>query len=229
MKITTEIRAKGKIMKLHALGIYRKNLIITSALLIAVGFSACGDKKDSEDKENTATIKRVQNAPKIEVVSNKNEYALKVKSDKKGEKGTASNKNSFYYDYGEKSEYDQNAQPANPEASVRVRPRTILDAQMHIRSPYERVQVSLLSRQLSPTFRLKCSACHDDYANGVLGPSLLGKDADYIYNKIIAFKTGKKKNVFMNDLIHHMSDKEIRSIAEDIYNFNLQIQKIRNK
>jgi len=216
-------------MTLHALGIYRKSFIITSALLFAVGFSACGDKKDSKDEKGISSTETVKSAPKIEVVANQNEYALKVKSETVGKQGKSSNKNSFYYDYGEKSEYDQNAQPANPEASVRVRPRTLLDAQMHIRSPYERVQVSLLSRQLSPTFRLKCSACHDDYANGVLGPSLLGKDADYIYNKIIAFKTGKKKNVFMNDLIHNMSDKEIRSIAEDIYNFNLQIQKIRNK
>ena len=100
---------------------------------------------------------------------------------------------------------------------------------MHIRSPYERVQVSLLSQQLSPAYRLKCSACHDDYANGVLGPSLLGRDADYIYNKIHEFKTGKKHNVLMKDLIKNMSDKEIRAIATDIYNFNLEVQKIRNK
>jgi len=217
-------------MELRSLNIYRKSLLILSTLSIIIGITACGDKKESDEKSNVETSSATQTTPKIEVVANKNEYALKVKSDKKEmEKGKSDNKNSFYYDYGEKSEYDQNAQPANQDASVRVRPRTVLDAQMHIRSPYERVQISLLSKQLSPTFRLKCSACHDDYANGVLGPSLLGKDADYIYNKIIAFKTGKKKNVFMNDLIHNMSNEQIRAIAQDIYNFNLQIQKIRNK
>jgi cytochrome c553 len=214
-------------MKLNTLERWKRSLVVTSAFLLAVGFSACGDKKESDAKTTTQTNK---STPKIEVVQNKDTYALKVGSDKKEmQQGKSANQNSFYYDYGEKSEYDQNAQPANEDASVRVRPRTMLDAQMHIRSPYERVQVSLLSRQLSPTFRLKCSACHDDYANGVLGPSLLGKDADYIYNKIIAFKTGKKKNVLMKDLIHNMSDKEIRAIAQDIYNFNKQIQKIRNK
>jgi cytochrome c553 len=217
-------------MELSRLDISKKSFLFATTFLIIVGFCACGDKKESDEKNDVLTSKTNTSTPQIEVVANKNEYAMKVKSDKKMlEKGRSANKKSFYYDYGEKSEYDQNAQPANPDASVRVRPRTLLDAQMHIRSPYERVQVSLLSRQLSPTFRLKCSACHDDYANGVLGPSLLGKDADYIYNKIIAFKTGKKKNVFMNDLIHHMSNKEIKAIAEDIYSFNLQIQKIRNK
>ncbi len=205
-----------------------KSILLASTFLIIISFSACGDKKESDEKSQTASA--TQATPKIEVVANKNEYAVKVEAKSADtSKDKQGNKNSFYYDYGEKSEYDQNAQPANKDASVRVRPRTVLDAQMHIRSPYERIQVSLLSKQLSPTFRLRCSACHDDYANGVLGPSLLGRDANYIYNKIIAFKTGKKKNVFMTDLIRNMSDAEIRKIAEDIYNFNVQVQKIRNK
>jgi len=213
-------------MELWNLNIYKKSFIIASTFLLVVGFSACGDKKESNDAGEESS--KITTTPKIEVVDNKNEYAQKVQS-KKEEKGKSANKNSFYYDYGEKSEYNQNAQPANKDASVRVRPRTVLDAQSHIRSPYERIQVSLLLKQLSPTFRLKCSPCHDDYANGVLGPSLLGRSADYIYNKIHAFKTGKKKNVLMKDLIHKMSDKEIRAIAEDIYKFNLQIQKVRNR
>jgi len=213
-------------MELNNLGIWKKSFFITSSFLIAMSFVACGDKKESDEK-STITKAAEQSTPQIEVVANKNEYAQKVKSDEQQmQNGQSGNKNSFYYDYDKKR---ANAQPANEDAYVREKPRTLLDAQMHIRSPYERVQVSLLSRQLSPTFRLKCSACHDDYANGVLGPSLLGKDADYIYNKIIAFKTGKKENVFMTDLIHRMSDKEIKAIAKDIYKFNLQIQKIRNR
>ena len=208
----------------------KNSILLASAFLIVVGFSACGDKKGSDEKNQTSSTVSTQNSPKIEVVANKNEYALKVHAKStEVSKDKSGNKNSFYYDYGEKSEYDQNAQPANKDASVRIRPRTVLDAQMHIRSPYERVQVSLLAKQLSPTFRLKCSACHDDYANGVLGPSLLGRDANYIYNKIHDFKTGKKKNVLMRDLIHNMSDEDIRAIAKDIYNFNVQVQKIRNK
>jgi len=214
-------------MKSSNLDRYKKSFFLISTFLIIVGFSACGDKEESDKKNNLSADK---STPKIEVVTNNNEYAVKVNSSKKDIKTEKStNKNSFYYDYGEKSEYDQNAQPANKNASVRIRPRTVLDAQMHIRSPYERIQVSLLSQQLSPTFRLKCSACHDDYANGVLGPSLLGHNADYIYKKIIAFKTGKKTNVFMTDLIHNMTDEEIMAIAKDVYKFNLQIQKIRNK
>ena len=208
----------------------KNSILLASTFLIVVGFSACGDKKGSDEKSQTSSTVSTQNSPKIEVVANKNEYAKKVKfNESEMQEGRSANKKSFYYDYGEKSEHDQNAQQENKDVSVRFRPRTVLDAQMHIRSPYERVQVSLLSKQLSPTFRLKCSACHDDYANGVLGPSLLGRDANYIYNKIHDFKTGKKKNVLMRDLIHNMSDEDIRAIAKDIYNFNVQVQKIRNK
>ena len=216
-------------MKISSLDRNKKSFLFASALMLVTSFTACGNKEDSKNKQSSESSISSQSAPKIEVVANKNEHAVKVKEEGVSDEGKSSNKNSFYYDYGVKSDFDLKSQPANKDAEVSVRPRTVLDAQMHIRSPYERIQVSLLSRQLSPTFRLKCSACHDDYANGVLGPSLLGRNVDYIYNKIIAFKTGERKNVFMNDLIHNMSDKEIRSIAEDIYKFNLQIQKIRNK
>jgi cytochrome c553 len=214
-------------MKLYTLERWKRSLVVTSAFLLAISFSACEEKKGSDTDES---VKTSNSTPKIEIVENQDKYALKVASNKKNSiDGKSTNENSFYYDYDIKSNYDQKAQPANKDAEVSIRPRSVLDAQMNIRSPYERVQISLLSKQLSPTFRLKCSACHDDYANGVLGPSLLGKDADYIYNKIIDFKTGKKSNVFMKDLIHNMSDKDIKIIAQDIYNFNKQIQKIRNK
>ena len=207
----------------------KKSILVITFLLIAISFTACGDKKSSDNKNQSNNNISSSTTPKIEVVVNKNEYAKKVNKNTMNNQKNSANKKSFYYDYDIKSDYDLRAQPANKDAEVSVRPRTKIDAYTHIRSPYERVQVSLLSKQLSPTFRLKCSACHDDYANGVLGPSLLGRDVEYIYNKIIAFKTGKKKNVFMKDLIHNMTDEEIHSVAQDIYKFNLEVQKIRNK
>ena len=87
----------------------------------------------------------------------------------------------------------------------------------------------MLVTQLSKKFRIKCSACHDDYANGIIGPSLLERDADYIYKKIMQFKSGEKSNPLMNDLIHMMSDEEIRQMADEIYNFNQELAKIRSK
>ena len=84
-------------------------------------------------------------------------------------------------------------------------------------------------KKLSKNFRIKCSACHDDYANGIIGPSLLSRDSDYIYNKIAEFKSGKKSNPLMDDLIKMMSDDEIRVLADEIYMFNKQIKEMKEK
>ena len=85
----------------------------------------------------------------------------------------------------------------------------------------------MLVKQLSKNFIIKCSACHNDYANGVIGPSLLGKDSDYIFDKIAAFKTGAKKKVLMEGLISQMDDKEIRELANEINQFNNMIKEMR--
>ncbi len=197
-----------------------KLLIYTLCL---VAFIGCGDKKQSDTKESKTLA--TNNNPQIEIEQNTNANEIKVKEKAKTKLQVKDGK-AYYYDYNVNSEYSQNAQPANNDASVREKPRTILDANMHIRSPYERVQISLIVKQLSKNFKLKCSACHDDYANGVVGPSLLGKDADFIYNAINDFKSGKKSNPLMDDLIKMMSDQQIKEIAQEIYKFNNEIEKL---
>jgi cytochrome c553 len=204
--------------------ILKGSLLLASSLMLLSIFNGCSDNGKKETQKQKAS-KVSTGTPQIEVVQNENAHEIKVK-----EKDTdKSQSKSYYYDYGEKAEYSQDAQPANKDASVRVRPRTSIDANMNIRSPYENIKVSLLVRKLSKKFIVKCSACHNDYANGIIGPSLLGKNSDYIFNKIADFKSGKKSNPLMNDLIKMMSDKEIRVMADEIYNFNKEINKMRNK
>jgi len=206
------------------LGDKMKFRILASSLLILSVFTACND--NTEDKNNkkedvvSSTI-----APKIEIVKNENAHAIKVE-EKKSDKTQSK---SYYLDYNVKSAYDQNSQPANKDASVRVKPRTVVDANIHVRSPYEKLQVSLLVRKMGKKFIVKCSACHNDYANGIIGPSLLGKDTDYIFNKIADFKSGRKSNPLMNDLIKMMSNDEIREMAAEVYKFNQEIEAMRNK
>ena len=125
--------------------------------------------------------------------------------------------------------YDPKSQPANKDASVRVKPRTAVDANMNVRSPYEEVQIGLLVGELSKKFRVKCSACHSDYANGVVGPSLLSKSSDEIFSAIADFKSGKKSNPLMDGLIDHMDESEIRELADEIYEFNQKLKEMRSK
>ena len=179
--------------------------------------------KIKSTKKESST--KAAEASKIEVVQNKDAHAIKVEA-KTTDK---SQSKSYYYDYNIKSAYDENSRPANEDASVRVKPRTNIEANMNIRSPYEKVQVSMLVRKLSKEFIVKCSACHNDYANGVIGPSLLGKDSTFIYEQIADFKTGKKSNPLMNDLVKMMDDKEIKKLADEIFEFNKEINKMRDK
>ncbi|MEA2017065.1 MAG: hypothetical protein U9N59_01345 [Campylobacterota bacterium] len=210
--------------------ITKKIFYVLPLILVAI-FTGCGDKSNEETKTSDQMSEvglSNKSTPQIEVIENTNAHEIKVEEKKKSKLHIKDGK-AYYYDYNVESAYDPNSQPANSDAAVRIKPRTVLDANMHIRSPYERVQVSLIVKQLSRDFKLKCSACHDDYANGVVGPSLLGKDISYIYDKIIGFKTGKASNPLMDDLIKKMSDKDIKVMAEEIYEFNKKIQEIRGK
>ncbi|QKF82808.1 c-type cytochrome [Halarcobacter ebronensis] len=196
-----------------------KKILLAAAVAFLI--SGCTDKKE-ENKDNKE-VSQTQAPLKIEVEENKNAKEIKV-ADKLNHE---TSEKSYYMDYGVKSEYDPNSQPANSDASVRVKPRTNIDANMHVRSPYEKIKISLLVKKLSKEFIVKCSACHNDYANGIIGPSLLDKDSDFIFNKIMKFKGDKDANVLMTGLVNQMNEKEIRKIADEIYEFNKQIRDIK--
>jgi len=189
----------------------KQNIYIGICLVLFMSLTGCSndsDKKDTKQKNDIAT--KSVSAPKIEIVENKNAKEIKVKA-KARDKNQS---NSYYYSY-------------NSDSGVNKKQKTVIDANLNIRSPYDEVKVSLLVRKLSKKFIIKCSACHNDYANGIIGPSLLGRNSDYIYNAIAKFKNGQKKNVLMTDLINMMNDEEIRKLADEIYQFNQEINKIR--
>ncbi len=221
------METKGITMKRDNKNKIIQGLLIASSFTLITAFSGCSDSSE-EKSQKKQSISSSSSTPKIEVVQNKNAQEIKVQEKEKTKLQVKDGK-TYYYDYNIKSEYDQYATPANEDASVRIKPRTAIEANMNVRSPYEEVQVSLLVRKLSKKFIVKCSACHNDYANGIIGPSLLGKDTDSIFNSIADFKSGKKSNPLMNDLINMMSDKEIKDMADEIYKFNQEIKQMRNK
>ncbi len=194
---------------------FLKNFIVTSSLTALTLLSACSDSKEHKAEKEAAAVVNQNTHPKIEIVQNTDAHAIKVAQQDDGK----TQNNSFYYDYGDKNGSKQESK----------RQRTDLDANMNIRSPYEKVQVSMLVKKLSKNFIVRCSPCHNDYANGIIGPSLLERDSDYIYSRIQDFKTGKKSNPLMNDLIKMMSDKQIRTMADEIYAFNKKIKKMRER
>ncbi|WP_086268142.1 c-type cytochrome [Campylobacter devanensis] len=92
------------------------------------------------------------------------------------------------------------------------------------RPPLQSINKALLKGQLSKNFITKCSACHDDYANGIIGPSLLDKTSEQIYDMIIAYRTKTKVNILMADLVKSMDNKEVADIANEISQFNEQFR-----
>jgi cytochrome c553 len=103
-----------------------------------------------------------------------------------------------------------------------------LGAIVSVRNSYSTVQKELLSKRLSKNYFLKCSACHDDYANGVIGPSLLTKSSDEIFDMIKSYKTNVQNNVLMQYLVSQMEDSEIRSLADEIASFNKEARESKD-
>ncbi len=188
-----------------------QNMLFGSTFLLFTLFTGCSDNsKDKSVLKSASIASQSAAAPQIEVIKNKNAQEIKVASKTASEDQSKS----YYYSY-------------NTDSATNIQQKTAIDANMNVRSPYEKLRVSLLVKKLSKKFIVKCSACHNDYANGIIGPSLLGKSSDYIYDAIANFKTGKKKNVLMTDLINMMDDKEIRKLADEIFEFNEQIKEMR--
>lgn len=195
-------------VKLKEQVVFSINRGLIFGLATALLFVGCSGESSSSKKESKEAV------GKIEVTEDA------VKALKKEDKSKA-NSGQFYYSYNKEKNNSYNS-----EAS---KARTKLDAYKAIRSPYERVQITLMIKQLSPDYRLLCSACHDDYANGVVGPALLDKNSTYIYNQIIAFKTGKKKNELMRELVTRIDEGRLKAIAKEIERFNREILEMRSK
>lgn len=123
--------------------------------------------------------------------------------------------------YNMVGEYRVNYAPDGRETPVTKQ----IGAHIVVRNtPYSSIHKSLLMKRLSKEFIVKCSACHDDYGNGVIGPSLLTKTGEEVYNMITAYKNDKEKNELMRRLVKKMDDNEIRFIADDIAQFNKEIR-----
>ena len=183
--------------------------VLLAALLMGLG--GCSDKKGSDSEHQVSSSEGI-------VVT---EGAVTLK---KGSGASKENSGQFYYSYNKQNSKETDAY--NAESS---KVRTELDAYRDIRSPYERVQITLMVQQLSPDYRLLCSACHDDYANGVIGPALLDKNATYIFERIMAFKSGQKKNPLMKQLVNRIDEGRLKAIAKEIERFNRQIKEMRSK
>lgn len=168
-------------------------------LILILVFLGCEQKQSKEVKaeQKTETKKRITIKKGDEIVK-QNEF---VSYDIKGQKQIR-------------------ISPTGEENNITKNIGALVD----IKKPYEKLNLKLIKKTLSKNFILKCSSCHNDYANGIIGPSLIHKNKDEIFNMISSYKQNTKSNVLMRDLVKHMDDEEILSLANEIHQFNQQFR-----
>jgi cytochrome c553 len=203
----------------------KKRIFTIFVASILVG---CGGDKPKETtvdavEADVSQIKVTQGEKRVEQVEAKHEEELK--KDKKG----------FYYAYDDK-DAEANATDetfTRRDAEVKVKNR-VVDGKVAVReknhkasTPYQYVRIDLLKNALSHEFMVKCSACHDDYANGVIGPSLLEKDGDYIYEQMLKYRNDPKKNILMYELVNKMTEDEMKTLSNEVAQFNKEIRALK--
>ena len=67
--------------------------------------------------------------------------------------------------------------------------------------------------------RLKaCVVCHGEHGEGLTKaefyPRLAGKPAEYLFNQLVAFRDGRRRNPIMNYLVAYLSDEYLREIGQ---------------
>jgi putative lipoprotein len=177
--------------------------LIISLVAAMLLFSGC---EKSDDKIKTASEQQINVAT-----------SASIKVEKKENNQSTNKQNDFIkYDmHGEKS-VKFGLEDNNVSRQI--------GALAMVKSPLQTINLRLIKGRLSKNFITKCSACHDDYANGIIGPSLLTKSEDKIFNMINAYKNKEKANVLMRDLVKKMDNDEIRKLAKEISDFNTQFR-----
>ena len=198
--------------------------IFTGALLIG-----CGGDKPKETtvdavEADVSQIKVTQGEKRVE--QDKVVHEEELKKDEKG----------FYYAYDEKKDDNSSADETftRIDAEKRVKNKKVVDGKVAVmvkerkpENPYQYVRIDLLKNALSHDFMVKCSACHDDYANGVIGPSLLEKDGNYIYGQMLKYRNDPKKNILMYELVNKMTEDEMKSLSNEVAQFNKEIRALK--
>jgi cytochrome c553 len=205
-----------------------KGFFLFLSVLVFVGCSS------NEKKEETGGVQQEVSKDKIKISKGEkrvvNEKSLHKKEIEKDTKD-------FYYSLKEKGTNTDTTEETytRVDAQKRVKNKVIdgkvaiITQKKDIENPYDYVRIDLLKRALSKDFIVKCSACHDNYANGIIGPSLLRRDAKFIYETLIKYRNKPDANVLMRDLVNNMSKDELKKMAEEIAIFNKEVREIRGE
>jgi cytochrome c553 len=80
--------------------------------------------------------------------------------------------------------------------------------------------------KVSPLYKQKCASCHGVNGEGIIGPKLLGQDAQKVYSALIDFKSGKRKNYVMYGLLSKMDEAQLKSLSDEIGSFEQKLKEL---
>ncbi len=83
--------------------------------------------------------------------------------------------------------------------------------------------------KVSPLYKKNCSSCHGSIGEGIIGPKLIGRDKEYIFNNLKEFKSGKRKNYVMYGLLGNLSEEQLNELSEEIASFQAKLDEVSNK
>ncbi|WP_292664015.1 c-type cytochrome [Nitratifractor sp.] len=78
---------------------------------------------------------------------------------------------------------------------------------------------NVMAFKVSPLYKQKCSSCHGVNGEGIIGPKLIGKSEAEVYQDLVDFKSGKRKNYVMYGLLSKMNDQQLKELSHEISTF----------
>jgi len=75
---------------------------------------------------------------------------------------------------------------------------------------------NIMAFKVSPLYKQKCSSCHGVNGEGIVGPKLIGLSESKIYQALVDFKSGKRKNYVMYGLLTKLSDEDLKKLSKEI-------------
>lgn len=89
--------------------------------------------------------------------------------------------------------------------------------------------------KVSHKYKSKCSSCHgvngSGFQNGkpMMGPKLIGQNAETVFKKLLDFKAGRKENLVMKGLLIKLNKEELKELADEIGEFQARQKALQNK
>jgi len=131
----------------------------------------------------------------------------------------------------ERTKMEVPAQNAAPEAAVAKETisaseqakREDEEAQKKLKALRDRAG-SAMAFKVSPLYKQKCSSCHGVNGEGIIGPKLVGLSEAKVYQDLLDFKSGKRKNYVMYGLLSKMSDEDLKALAQEIGTFQQKME-----